>query len=110
MAAMTEDSIFEASAGVSVKGTVYGGQRQIRKGVESVFIQFPDARWSEPKHFIAGRQRRDRMGLLRHTGGRRARRGSGVRCLHVRGPQDRREELLPKAAERLLTGRSGGRG
>jgi ketosteroid isomerase-like protein len=34
MAAMTEDCVFEASAGVGVKGTVYDGQRQVRKGVE----------------------------------------------------------------------------
>ena len=54
MAAMTEDCVFEASAGVGLKGTVYDGQRQVRKGVESVFGQFPDARWREPKHFIAG--------------------------------------------------------
>ena len=54
MASMTEDCIFEASSGVGVKGTVYDGQRQVRKGVESVFVQFPDARWSSPQHFIAG--------------------------------------------------------
>ena len=46
MSAMTEDCVFEASAGVGVKGTVYDGQRQVRKGVEAVFAQFPDARWS----------------------------------------------------------------
>ena len=54
MSAMTEDCVFEASAGVGVKGTVYDGQRQVRKGVEMVFAQFPDACWSGPKHFIAG--------------------------------------------------------
>jgi len=52
--AMTEDCVFEASAGVGVRGTVYDGQRQVRKGVETVFEQFPDARWSGPEHFIAG--------------------------------------------------------
>jgi ketosteroid isomerase-like protein len=54
MSAMTEDCVFEASAGVGVKGTVYDGQRQVRKGVEAVFAQFSDAQWSGPKHFIAG--------------------------------------------------------
>jgi ketosteroid isomerase-like protein len=54
MSAMTDDCVFEASAGVGVKGTVYDGQRQVRKGVESVFEQFADAQWSEPRHFIAG--------------------------------------------------------
>src|SRR5215218_9788704 len=54
MAAMTDDCVFEASSGVGVQGTVYDGQRQVRKGVESVFEQFADAQWSEPRHFIAG--------------------------------------------------------
>ena len=54
MAAMTEDCVFEASAGVGVKGTVYDGERQVRRGVESVFEQFADARWSNPTHFVAG--------------------------------------------------------
>jgi ketosteroid isomerase-like protein len=54
MSAMTEDCVFEASAGVGLQGTVYDGQRQVRKGVEMVFAQFPDAKWSDPKHFIAG--------------------------------------------------------
>jgi ketosteroid isomerase-like protein len=54
MSAMTEDYVFEASAGVGVKGRVYDGQRQVRKGVEAVFAQFTDAQWSGPKHFITG--------------------------------------------------------
>jgi ketosteroid isomerase-like protein len=31
MAAMTEDCVFEASAGVGVNDTVYDGRRQVRK-------------------------------------------------------------------------------
>ena len=54
MSAMTDDCVFEASAGVGVRGTVYDGQRQVRKGVEMVFAQFSDARWSDAKHFIVG--------------------------------------------------------
>src|SRR4051794_31756809 len=54
MSALTNDCVFEASAGVGVKGTVYDGQRQVRKGVEAVFGAFPDAKWAGPKHFIAG--------------------------------------------------------
>jgi ketosteroid isomerase-like protein len=34
MSAMTDDCVFEASAGVGVRGTVYDGQRQVQKGVE----------------------------------------------------------------------------
>src|SRR5215204_4953084 len=32
MSAMTDDCVFEASAGVGVRGTVYDGQRQVQKG------------------------------------------------------------------------------
>ena len=35
MSAMTDDCIFEASSGLSIKGTIYDGQRQVRKGVEA---------------------------------------------------------------------------
>jgi ketosteroid isomerase-like protein len=51
---MTEDCVFEASRGPDVKGTVYTGQDEVRGGVDEVFATFPDAQWSQPKHFIAG--------------------------------------------------------
>ena len=54
MASMTQDCVFEASAGVEMQGTRYVGQREVRDGVEAVFKQFPDAQWSGAKHFIVG--------------------------------------------------------
>jgi ketosteroid isomerase-like protein len=51
---MTPDRIFETSRGPEVKGTIYSGHDEVRRGVEDVFTTFPDARWNEPKHFIAG--------------------------------------------------------
>jgi len=51
---MTEDCIFEASRGPDVKGTVYKGQVEVRRGVDEVFATFPDAQWNGPRHFIAG--------------------------------------------------------
>ena len=51
---MTEDCIFEASRGPDVKGTVYMGQDEVRRGVDEVFATFPDARWNQPRHFVAG--------------------------------------------------------
>ena len=51
---MTEDCIFEASRGPDVKGTVYTGQDEVRRGVDEVFATFPDAQWNRPRHFIAG--------------------------------------------------------
>lgn len=51
---MTDDAVFEASRGPNVRGTVYTGQEEVRRGVEEVFRTFPDARWNEPKHFVIG--------------------------------------------------------
>jgi steroid delta-isomerase-like uncharacterized protein len=51
---MTSDCIFETSRGPEVKGTVYLGQDEVRRGVEEVFAIFPDAQWNNPMHFIAG--------------------------------------------------------
>ncbi len=53
LAMMTPDCVFEASRGPSVKGTVYVGQEEARRGVEEVFATFPDAQWNHPTHFIA---------------------------------------------------------
>jgi ketosteroid isomerase-like protein len=51
---MTDDCVFEASRGPDAKGTVYRGRGEVRRGIEEVFATFPDARWSEPRHFLAG--------------------------------------------------------
>ena len=54
IAAMTPDCVFEASMGPDIKGARHLGREQVRAAVEAVLEQFPDARWSGPKHFIAG--------------------------------------------------------
>ena len=51
---MTNDCVFEASAGPDIDGEKFIGQEQVRKAFENVFATFPDARWSNPKHFISG--------------------------------------------------------
>jgi ketosteroid isomerase-like protein len=50
---MTEDCVFEASAGPDVNGEKFTGQEQVSKAFENVFATFPDARWSNPKHLIS---------------------------------------------------------
>jgi ketosteroid isomerase-like protein len=54
MSHMTADCIFEASAGPEVNGQKFTGQAQVRRAFEDVFATFPDARWSNPRHFISG--------------------------------------------------------
>jgi ketosteroid isomerase-like protein len=51
---MTDDCVFEASRGPDVKGTIYTGQGEVRRGIEEVFTTFADARWNGSRHFIAG--------------------------------------------------------
>ncbi len=51
---MTEDCVFEASAGPDVDGEKFIGQDQVRKAFENVFAVFPDAKWSKATHFITG--------------------------------------------------------
>ena len=52
MAHMTDDCIFEASAGPDVNGERFSGQEQVKKAFENVFATFPDAHWGHAKHFI----------------------------------------------------------
>ena len=54
MSHMTDDCVFEASAGPDVDGQKFIGQEQVKKAFEDVFATFPDARWNNPRHFIIG--------------------------------------------------------
>ena len=54
MSHMTDDCVFEASAGPDFDGEKFTGQEQVSKAFENVFETFPDARWNNPRHFISG--------------------------------------------------------
>ncbi len=54
MAHMTEDCVFEASAGPDVNGEKFTGQEQVKQAFIQVFTSFPDAHWGNPTHFISG--------------------------------------------------------
>ncbi|HSP88314.1 MAG TPA: nuclear transport factor 2 family protein [Ignavibacteriaceae bacterium] len=54
MSLMTDDCVFEASAGPDFNGEKFTGQEQVEKAFENVFTTFPDARWDNPIHFISG--------------------------------------------------------
>ena len=51
---MTDDCIFEASAGPDVNGEKFVGKDAVKKAFEDVFKNYPDAKWNNPHHFIAG--------------------------------------------------------
>jgi steroid delta-isomerase-like uncharacterized protein len=53
-ACMTEDCVFESSAGPDVCGMRYSGQEAVTAAFAEVFATFPDAQWRNAHHFIAG--------------------------------------------------------
>jgi steroid delta-isomerase-like uncharacterized protein len=53
MTFMTEDCVFEASAGPAVCGTRYVGREAVGAGFAEVWAIFPDAQWGNARHFIS---------------------------------------------------------
>lgn len=54
MSFMTEDCVFEASAGPDICGTRYAGREAVRAGFAEVRASFPDAHWVGARHFVHG--------------------------------------------------------
>ncbi len=54
MTFMTEDCVFETSAGPDVCGTRYAGHEAVRAGFAEVWATFPDAQWVNARHFVLG--------------------------------------------------------
>ena len=54
MSMMTDDPVFEASAGSDVDGQRHQGQQAVRAAYAAVFAQFPDAHWGNGRHLVAG--------------------------------------------------------
>ena len=54
MSMMTDDGVFQASAGGSVDGERHEGRRAVRAAYEAVFAQYPDAHWGGARHLVSG--------------------------------------------------------
>ena len=54
MSFMTDDCVFEASAGPDVSGTRYVGPQAVRAGFAEVWSTFPDAHWGHGRHLVSG--------------------------------------------------------
>jgi steroid delta-isomerase-like uncharacterized protein len=54
MSFMTEDCVFESSAGPEVCGTRYVGRAAVRAGFAQAWEAFPDAHWGHARHFVHG--------------------------------------------------------
>jgi ketosteroid isomerase-like protein len=54
MTFMTEDCVFETSAGPEASGKRYVGREQVRDGFAGVFRRFPDVHFGNARHFVSG--------------------------------------------------------
>jgi ketosteroid isomerase-like protein len=54
MTFMAEDCVFETAGGPEAFGSRYRGRDRVREGFQIVFAKFPDARFSDTRHFVAG--------------------------------------------------------
>ncbi|MEO5947060.1 MAG: nuclear transport factor 2 family protein [Chitinophagaceae bacterium] len=53
MSHMTDECVFEASAGPDIDGEKFTGQEQVKKAFAYIFAIFPDAHWGNAQHFIS---------------------------------------------------------
>jgi len=51
---MTDDCVFVLSWGPEVDGQRFEGRDAVRAGFLSVWAMYPDAKWRDPVHFVAG--------------------------------------------------------
>jgi ketosteroid isomerase-like protein len=54
MSFMTDDCVFESSAGPDVCGRRYAGREAVRAGYAEVWATFPDAHWGGARHLVQG--------------------------------------------------------
>ncbi|HTY78913.1 MAG TPA: nuclear transport factor 2 family protein [Candidatus Bathyarchaeia archaeon] len=54
MAFMSDNPVFETTAGPERCGKRFTGREQVREAFAGVFKRFPDAHFGEARHFIAG--------------------------------------------------------
>ena len=54
MTFMTDDCVFEASAGPDACGARYAGTEAVRAAFAEVWATFPDAHWGSARHFVHG--------------------------------------------------------
>ena len=54
MTFMAEDCVFESTAGSEACGTRHAGRERVRAAFARVFEVFPDARFAEARHLVAG--------------------------------------------------------
>lgn len=54
MSFMSDDCVFDASAGPDACGTRHVGREAVRDAFVDVWNTYPDAQWRFPRHFVSG--------------------------------------------------------
>lgn len=54
MSFMADDCVFQSSAGDTARGTRFEGSTAVREGYARAWRDYPDAQWSNGRHFIHG--------------------------------------------------------
>ena len=54
MSFMTDDCVFQTSAGPDACGTRHAGRDSVRSGFAEVWATFPDAHWGNARHLVLG--------------------------------------------------------
>jgi len=78
MSFMSNDCVFEASAGQDICGTRYVEHDAVRAGFAEVWTTFPDAHWGNASHFVQGER-----GVSEWTSQEHARMVPAWKCMAV---------------------------
>ena len=54
MSFMSDNPMFQLSSGPNIDGMKYSGFENVKQGFQAVLDKFPDGKWIEDSHFVAG--------------------------------------------------------
>ena len=54
MSFMSDNPMFQLSSGPNIDGMKYSGLENVKQGFQAVLDKFPDGKWIEDSHFVAG--------------------------------------------------------
>tara|TARA_Y100000758_G_C16041016_1_gene418169 strand:+ start:988 stop:1371 length:384 start_codon:yes stop_codon:yes gene_type:complete len=54
MSFMSDNPMFQLSSGPDIDGMKYSGFENVKQGFQAVLDKFPDGKWIEDSHFVAG--------------------------------------------------------
>tara|TARA_Y100001960_G_C14648447_1_gene814595 strand:+ start:867 stop:1250 length:384 start_codon:yes stop_codon:yes gene_type:complete len=54
MTFMSDNPVFQLSSGPNIDGMKYSGYEDVKQGFKAVLDKFPNGKWVEASHFVAG--------------------------------------------------------